>query len=119
MHSTIYYKTVVVGNASVCTLCETDLGRTECQVFLCDLKQEVRVELLIVFYTEWQALESGEVCVHSDIQQVGHLILRLPFPNGQDCLQIQQLLHTATYKISNKDVGQNSQRPEETKLSII
>lgn len=41
-----------------------DLGRRQRQVFLGDLEQEVRVELLKVLDAERQTLQGGKVRVH-------------------------------------------------------
>ncbi|TNN84570.1 hypothetical protein EYF80_005270 [Liparis tanakae] len=58
---------------------------THCKILFDDLQEEVRVQLLQVLHAQRQAMQSGEVCVHCIIQQVGHLFLGaalLPCQNG-------------------------------------
>lgn len=68
------------------------LSRTQCEIFLDDLHQEVRIQLFKVFHSQGQTLQVGEVRVHGIVQQVGHLLLRTPSLHGQHSTQVQQLL---------------------------
>lgn len=42
----------------------SDLSRTQCQVLLDNLQQEIRVELLKILHPQRQTLQGGEVGVH-------------------------------------------------------
>lgn len=50
--------------------------RTQCKILFHNLQEEVWVELLEIFHSQRQALQSGEVSVHCVVQQADHFLRR-------------------------------------------
>lgn len=68
---------------------ESHLSRTQREILLDDLQQEVRVELLEVLHPQRKTLERGEVCVHRVVQEIGHFFLGTALFHSQHCTQVE------------------------------